>query len=350
VTTEATYGTNAGFGELTSSGIEVFSTCPQSRDARSESYLEDALRVARWSDRAGCRGMLIYTDHGLVDPWLLTQLVLQATDELCPLVAIQPAYMHPYTAAKMVSTLGFLHQRRIYLNMVAGGFRNDLLALDDDTPHDERYDRLVEYTQIIQRLLAGGSVTFEGDYYKVKNLRLKPPLPPELVPGVFISGSSHAGLVASRAIGATAVRYPKPPSEENGKLTNDIIDFGMRAGVITRETSEEAWSVAHELFPECRLGQITHKLAMKVSDSQWHRQLSALGDYATVNPSRYWLGPFENYKTFCPYLVGSYRQVADELGRYLELGFRTFILDIPPTSSELSHTALAFRKAVDGLG
>ena len=29
--------------------------------------------------------------------------------------------------------------------------------------------------------------------------------------------------------------------------------------------------------------------------------------------SPYWLGPFHNYKTFCPYLVGSYERVADEL-------------------------------------
>jgi len=43
-----------------------------------------------------------------------------------PLVAVQPVYMHPYSVAKMVSTLAFLHQRRVFLNMVAGGFKNDL--------------------------------------------------------------------------------------------------------------------------------------------------------------------------------------------------------------------------------
>jgi alkanesulfonate monooxygenase len=345
-----TYAIEAGFRELRASGIDVFSTSPQSRAASSETYLDDVLRVARWSDRAGCRGMLVYTDNGLVDPWLVTQLVLQATDELCPLVAVQPAYMHPYAAAKMVSTLAFLQGRRIYLNMVAGGFRNDLLALDDDTPHDARYDRLVEYTQIIKQLLPGDPVSFEGDYYRVTNLRLKPPLPAELEPGVFVSGSSPAGLEAARAIGATAVRYPKPPAEENGKLADDTIDFGMRVGVITRESTVEAWSVAHALFPASRKGQITHTLAMKVSDSQWHRQLSELGEHAAANPSPYWLGPFENYKTFCPYLVGSYDEVAAELRRYLELGFRAFILDIPPTQDELSHTAVAFRRAADALG
>ena len=37
-------------------------------------------------------------------------------------------------------------------------------------------------------------------------------------------------------------------------------------------------AVARERFPEDRKGQITHQLAMKVSDSAWHRQLSELGE------------------------------------------------------------------------
>jgi len=39
--------------------------------------------------------------------------------------------------------------------------------------------------------------------------------------------------------------------------------------------------------------------------------------------------PFENYKTFCPYLVGSYDRVADEIARYVGVGYRTIILDVP---------------------
>ena len=140
--------------ELDHLGVQVFSTCPDSRNL-GDDYLRRVMTVSRWSDQAGCRGMLIYTDNGLVDPWLLAQLVLENTENLCPLVAVQPVYMHPYSVAKMVSTLAFLHGRRIFLNMVAGGFRNDLIALDDDTEHDDRYERLVEYTEIIKGLLSG---------------------------------------------------------------------------------------------------------------------------------------------------------------------------------------------------
>lgn len=89
-----------------------------------------------------------------------------------------------------------------------------------------------------------------------------------------------------------------------------------------------------------------HRLAMATSDSMWHRQLSRLGQAATSDRPTYWLHPFENYKTFCPYLVGTYDEVADTVARYLDLGFTTFILDIPHESSDLSHAQVVFEKAV----
>ena len=197
--------------QLRESGLTVFTTCLPSYDSDPHTYLARALGTARWSEAAGCEGCLIYTDNGIVDPWLVAQEIITHTERLRPLVAVQPIYMHPFSVAKLVSTLGFLHGRGVCLNMVAGGYTNDLAALHDPTPHDERYARLVEYTQIVMALLASdGPVSFAGRHYRVTNLRLKPPLDPRLAPGVFVSGSSEAGLAAARALGALAVRYPKP--------------------------------------------------------------------------------------------------------------------------------------------
>ncbi len=279
----------------------MFTTCQQSIRSSPATYLKDVAEIARWSDEVGCEGILIYTDNGLVDPWLLAQVVIESTETLCPLVAVQPVYMHPYTAAKMAATFGFLYQRRIWLNMVAGGFRLDLKALADETPHDERYDRLVEYGEIVKGLLAGPDpVSFAGDYYTVRDLKMSPKMPPELFPGLTVSGSSPAGLRAAQSLGATAVKYPRRAHEEATDRAIDGVPLGMRCGVIGRETDEEAWDVALARFPEDRRGQLTHALAMEVSDSLWHKQLSELGKDSAFEDAIYWLGPFENYKTFCP--------------------------------------------------
>ena len=326
--------------------LRTYATCPQSKDVGAGEYAARVADVARWSEEAGCHGILVYADNGIVDAWLVAQRVIEATQSLRPLVAVQPVYMSPYSVAKMVASLAYLHARPVDLNMLAGGFRNDLLALGDETPHDERYDRTVEYAQIILGLLKGETVTLEGRWFSVKNLRLTPPLPPELAPGLTISGSSPAGLAAAEEIGALAIRYPKPVEEEEREsLPSTRAGLGVRVGVVARESAEDAWRVARERFPEDRRGEIEHQLAMKISDSHWHRQLSNREAEDTDGENPYWLGPFNQGQTFCPYLVGSHERVGAELARYMAAGFATFVLDIPPDREELEHTGAAFERA-----
>jgi alkanesulfonate monooxygenase len=325
--------------------VVLYSTCPPYRGATGASYLEHVRDVARWSEAGGCEGILVYTDNSLCDPWLVAQVVVQATQALVPLVAVQPVYMHPYSVAKMVTTLARLYGRRIDLNMVAGGFKNDLVALNDETPHDARYDRLVEYTTIIQQLLAGaGPVTFHGRFHSVTNLTLTPPLDAALAPRVTISGSSAAGVAAAQALGGLSVKYPGPLGQAEAQPTEGNGAYGIRVGIIARARDADAWAIAHTRFPVDRRGQLTHQLAMKVSDSAWHRQLSEVATHQTSEDT-YWMVPFQNYKTFCPYLVGSYDRVANELGRYLATGCGFIIHDVPAAAEEFSHIDTVIARA-----
>lgn len=328
-------------GPETARSVDLFSTCPPSSRANRDDYRRQIIDVARWSEEAGCTGILVYADNSQVDPWLAAQIIVEHTRTLSPLVALQPVYMHPYSAAKMVASLGWLYGRRLCLNLVAGGFRNDLIALRDPTPHDRRYERLVEYTTIVKRLLAGETVTFEGRFYVVEHLTLAPPLPQELAPRIYISGSSDAGLAAARAVGATAIKYPKPPGEEDP--LPEGLACGVRIGIVAREDAAGAWALAHARFPEDRRGQLTRQLAARVSDSTWHEQLSRL-DGAPASP--YWLHPFQNYQTMCPYLVGGHGEVAEEVERYIAMGYRTFILDVPACSDDLQHTRRVFERTL----
>ncbi len=331
--------------------VHIFSTAPQSADVGPESYFQRVAQIARWSEQAGCKGILVYTDNRLVDPWLVSQIIIENTNFLCPLVAIQPVYMHPYAVANMVTSFAYIYGRRIYLNMVAGGFKMDLLALCDETPHDLRYERLLEYTTIIKRLLSDGSpLTFSGKFYQVKNLAMTPPMRADLFPGIFMSGSSDAGMATARALDATAVEYPKPSEEYNEVTAAERTNSGIRIGIIATEDRSKAWQIAHERFPGDRKGQLTHKVAMKVSDSQWHKQLSEWDRATQGEESLYWLWPFKNYKTFCPYLVGSHEEVSNELAKYIRAGFKNFILDIPAEEWDLQNSGVVFRKAVEKAG
>ena len=69
-------------------------------------------------------------------------------------------------------------------------------------------------------------MTFGGQYYAVRDLKLTPPLEAELQPGLMVSGSSDAGRAVARTIGATAVRYPEPADEGTGKAGDDALSTG----------------------------------------------------------------------------------------------------------------------------
>jgi len=262
---------------------------------------------------------------------------------------VQPIYMHPYSTAKMIATLSCLYGRRIDLNLLAGGFKNDLTALGDDTPHDRRYDRMVEFTTVVQRLTTGeGPARFRGDFYRVHNLTLTPRIEPRLRPRFLVSGSSEAGRAAAYAIGALPVVYPVPAAQF-GEPPCEMRGFGIRVGIVAREVEDDAWSIARKRFPEDRAGRLRHQLAMKVSDSSWHHSLSGIAKQPCERET-YWMVPFENYKTFCPYLVGSYDRVGSELARYFAKGCSTMILDVPIGSEELEHVTRAIARGAEEAG
>jgi alkanesulfonate monooxygenase len=193
--------------------LKIFTTCPVSTLEKARACVRRIENVARWSEEAGCEGILVFSDNRQLDPWLVSRAIIGATDRLCPLIAVQPTYAHPYPVAKTIASLGFMYGRRTYLNMLAGGLPNDMQALNDAIPDDRRYAHLVEYTRIVQELLRNdGPVTFDGEFYKVTSLRMVPPLPAELQPPVFVSGSSDASRVAALELGATPIEHPLPAS------------------------------------------------------------------------------------------------------------------------------------------
>ncbi len=325
--------------------IELFTTIPGSVSQDRLQFIRELKRISTQSERYGCKGILVYSDNSLADPWVISTVILDHTRKLIPMVALQPAYMHPYTVAKKISTIALIYGRRIALNLVAGGFTNDLKALSDPTKHDERYERLTEYTEIIQQLLTSKvGVTYEGKHYQIKNLKLKPEMPEDLQPLYYLSGSSSAAKETSARLGVQGIQYPEPV-EVYSESNRDSSIEGIRIGILARHTHEKAWNDARKRFPETRNGKMLHQLAKNASDSKWHEKLSDSNGIGEKDEPVYWLGPFKHYHTFCPYLVGDYQEVAQELSAYLRAGCKTCIIDTPVSELELHSTVQVFNRA-----
>src|SRR5258708_20311398 len=92
-------------------GLKIFSTCPPSALAQPKTCIRQLEEIARWSEDAGCEGMLVFTDNAQLDPWLVSQVIIEATDRLRPLVPIQPAYIHPTTVPNITPPFSHFSRR-----------------------------------------------------------------------------------------------------------------------------------------------------------------------------------------------------------------------------------------------
>lgn len=323
--------------------VRLIGACPTAKMNQSGGdYTNSVIDVASWAEMAEWDSILVYTNHNLVDPWLVAQIIVQNTRSLSPLVAIQPLYSHPYTVANHISSLSYLYNRRIHVNLVAGDFPRDRESLGDNVPHDKRYDRLFEYGFILKELLRTHQpLTFSGEYYRVSQLHLRQKSAADVLPDFMMSGSSQAGRAVAAKLGAYAIEYPRPSQEYQNEKFDSALNRGIRLGIVVRDSAEEAWSSAKRRFPESREGALIREYSSKISDSAWVKALTE----TVSNRGAYWLSPFKHYQSACPFLVGSIEEVANELAAYIQAGFRTFLMEIPENADDAQRITHVFTLA-----
>lgn len=319
--------------------IEVLSLIP--RAANGDLFWRNALETIRLSDRHGCSGILILTGNEIaVEPWLIAQAMVAGSRHLEPLIAVNPMYMHPFTVARMIGSLGLAYQRRVRLNLVTGTSLSHLTALGDATPHDERYDRLLEYALIVDGLLDGVPLTFEGRFFTVRGLQLLPVLDKALRPQYYVAGQSDAAMRVADRVGAVNLQM-LGPQLAGRPPTGQAIHFG----IVTRENEKAAWSAARERFPDDELGRFVQDQSMKNTDSQWKHRLQLAATQENEASPGFWLMPFKNFQADCPFFVGGHERTAELLAALVRSGVHTFVLDIPLDERDYENTAAAFAKA-----
>ncbi|TSE12151.1 LLM class flavin-dependent oxidoreductase [Mesorhizobium intechi] len=329
------------------SALTIIGGCPTFDDNMpSEKYMEEIKTSAVRSERYGFSAMLVYSDHQQFDPWLAANCLMNSTKKLSPLVAVQPLYTHPFTVAKLVASLSLVHDRPVHLNFISGGFPHDLEAFCDATTHDQRYERVAEYGEIVRNLLSTGRpISYSGAHYQVSglHLRMAARIKPDCAPMFTISGSSSAGKTVARRLGARAIEYLRPVRDYDGKPRPEGIEYGTRLGIVSRARAQDAWAVACSRYPDDELGREMREYYTRVSDSVWVKELGAEVTVPAGHP--YWLGPYKNGHASCPFLVGSREDIARELIGYFKMGLRTFLLDDPPEDEDAFEIQSVFAMA-----
>ncbi|QGZ64950.1 LLM class flavin-dependent oxidoreductase [Paraburkholderia acidisoli] len=209
------------------------------------------------------------------DPTLLVPAMAAVTEHLGFGVTVNLTYEQPYLLARRFSTLDHLTNGRIGWNIVTGYLDSAARAmgLEQQLPHDERYDRADEYLEVLYKLWEGSweadavrrdkaarvfadpakvhRVEHAGRYYRVDGYHLAEPSP-QRTPVLFQAGSSgrgqrfaarHAECVfispPNRAAARETVRALREQLVLAGRRPDDVKVF-VGAAVVAGATEQEA--------------------------------------------------------------------------------------------------------------
>jgi len=303
-------------------------------------------QIARSAEQLGFTGVLTPTGTWCEDAWLTTAALISQTSTLKFLVAFRPGVIAPTLAAQMASTYQRISRGRLLLNVVTGGESAEQRAYGDFLDKEQRYERTAEFLDIVTRLWRGETVTAAGAHLRVEGARLA--RLPEPVPDIYFGGSSHAaGPVAAR-YADVYLTWGEPPRAVDTKLRwiealaakegRHPPRFGIRLHVITRDTADESWRVAHRLIErvdDATVRDVQEGLARSESEGQRRMRDLHRGDRRdlTIAPNL-WAGIGLVRGGAGTALVGSHAEVADRIEEYARLGISEFILSGYPHLEE----------------
>lgn len=158
----------------------------------------------------------LMTNNGFrMECWTqLTWLAARYPDQILSTIVMANSYRHPPLLAKMAATLQAFSGGRFILGYGAGWAEEEYRAYGYDFPSARvRIAQMVEGIEVMRALWTGGPVSYEGQYYQLRDAICDPPPSPPIP--VLIGGDGERYLL--RAV-AEQADWWLPFSRNNGIL------------------------------------------------------------------------------------------------------------------------------------
>lgn len=182
---------------------------------------EGIAAFARLAETAGLDELWLWEDCFLTGGIAASATALAATSRITVGLGVMPAVFRNTAAAAMeIATLARIHPRR-FVPGIGHGVPDWMDQIGTLPAKPVR--ALEETVTALRRLLTGETVTTEGDYVRLRDVRLEHP--PEIVPPVLLGVRRPFGLRASgRSADGTILAEPSPPAYI--RSARDQIDQG----------------------------------------------------------------------------------------------------------------------------
>jgi alkanesulfonate monooxygenase SsuD/methylene tetrahydromethanopterin reductase-like flavin-dependent oxidoreductase (luciferase family) len=189
-----------------------------------EMGLEALVPVARWK---GFGGRLDFNGAGL-ECYTWAAAVSAVTRRSGVFATSHVPTVHPIMAAKQAMTIDQISGGRFSLNVVTGWHRSEIEMFGAPMQeHDRRYQMAVEWLTIIKRLWTEDEpVSFDGEFYQVRQATMKPKPVQKPHPVVMCAGVSPAGKAfAAQHCDVSFVSLPSQAPDAMRARAAEVRDF-----------------------------------------------------------------------------------------------------------------------------
>jgi pyrimidine oxygenase len=148
--------------------------------------------MSKWR---GFGGETRFWDTTLESLALMTGLAA-VTSRIGIIATIQPLLFQPAVAAKMIATIDDVSNGRFGINLVTGSFLDEYEQMGP-LPHDynlKRYKYAQEWLHVVKRLWTEESVTFDGEWFHLRDCRSGPHPVQKPYPSIICAGTSDEGF------------------------------------------------------------------------------------------------------------------------------------------------------------
>jgi len=294
------------------------------------------------ADRNGFDNILLPSGYTLgIDSVAFAAGIAPLVEQIQLLLAVRMGEMWLPQLARQLATIDQMLNGRLTINIISSDIPGQAL---DSAP---RYQRTVEWMQVLRQLLNREAVDFRGEFVE---LELDPPRASTVsgtCPPFYFGGFSPAAKETAAAAADVFLTWPDTVAsvgdtildmQERAARHERQLKYGLRSHVIVRETEAEARAAAAQLISQLdpETGEAIRQKSLDTASVGVARQ-SALRDgadndgYAEAN---LWTGVGKARSGAGAAIVGDPDQVAAKIAAYQAVGVEAFILSGYPHIAE----------------
>lgn len=318
------------FGALCDDDYE-FLGVPNPELRSSYSHCRDITLTA---DRNGFDNILLPSGYGLgIDTVAFASAIAPQVEAMRLLVAVRMGEMWVPQLARQMATIDQMLGGRLTINIISSDIPGEKL---ESAP---RYQRTLEWMQVLRTLLNGEAVDFHGEFLDLELEPARVSTVSETCPPFYFGGFSEAAKDTAAQAADVFLTWPdtvaavaETVSDMRGRATTygRELKFGLRTHVIVRETESAAMEAADRLVSKLDddLGAQIRARSLDSASVGVGRQaaLREGADDSGFAEANLWTGIGRARSGAGAAIVGDPDQVRAKLEAYRAVGVEAFIL------------------------